>query len=444
MLSWHSRLATDDYSFIWDVYNNGIIKGTYNQYMLWCGRYAAKFLFYIVYKYLDADQTWYFLLPLLSLGLLLSGVYKAITNIISHYNFPFSLQKTVAILFTALLFFMTIDIGETWFWYNSFGDYLWSVIAFTWGTAFLFSRSKRSLSTMAAVLCFIYVGGASEVYSLVFGQLFLALIYKGLKQHNYKRSYFLQDAFSRKIIIVSVFFLISFLITVIAPGNYERTDHFPKPHFISTISLSAYMFGKLLFWFLPQKMLYIIAFASPFLIIGKQYNKGNKIPFKEFLKNIRTVSLLLLMNCLLIFGLIAFLMSVSGEYRIWFILSFLLSIYFCGICFYAGYKGLINEKSLAIVKKTSASIGLIVMIYTLTDQYIITKKYATAQDERIAFLVDINQHIQKDTMITVPQLPPSGMLYSAEITDNADDFLNEELKQGYRLKFHVVIEKKVP
>ena len=263
MLSWHSRLATDDYSFIWDVYNHGIVKGTYYQYTLWCGRYAAKFLFYVIYKYLDVDQTWYFLLPLLSLVLIIFGVYRALANVTTHYNFSFSSQKILAISFTALLFFITFDIGETWFWYNSFSDYLWSIVAFIWGIVFLFNATNRLLSTIAAVLCFIYVGGASEIYSLVFGQLFLWQLYKGFKKYNYKLSDLFYDKFYRKIIIVSIFFLISFLITVIAPGNYERAGHFPKPHFISTVSLSAYMFGKLFFWFLPQKIPYIIAFASP-------------------------------------------------------------------------------------------------------------------------------------------------------------------------------------
>ena len=33
----------DDYYFIWDVRNHGILAGVTSQYMEWCGRFAATF-----------------------------------------------------------------------------------------------------------------------------------------------------------------------------------------------------------------------------------------------------------------------------------------------------------------------------------------------------------------------------------------------------------------
>jgi len=446
MLCWHSRLATDDYAYIWQVYNKGVLNEVKVQYMLWSGRIAATFLTDVIYKVLDVDQTWYFSYPLFSGALLLTGVYKAINSVFSHYNFVISSahKKLASLLFIALLFFMTIDIGETWFWYNSISHYLGSVIALIWGIAFLFDKRNQLATTIAAGFCFLYIGSASEVYAVIFGLFFLLLLYSRLKKHNYKIRGFFSDKSDQKIFFVALLFLISFIITVVAPGNYVRATFFPKPGFISTISLISYMSGKLFFWFIPQKLVYIIAFASPFLIIGKHYNKGINLSFRDFLKNVRVVTLLLFISCFVVFGLIAFIMSQSGEYRIWFILSFLLTVYCCGICFYAGYKSLLNDKYTEGLKKVSILIGLVVMGYTIINQYNITKKYSEAHDQRVAFLVKMNERIQKDTLITLPLLPPSGMLYSAEITNNPDDFLNEELKQGYRLKFHVVSEKKVP
>ena len=115
MLSWNSRLATDDYWFIWNVRNNGIIQNVHLQYMEWCGRYSSTCLIDVIFKLFDTDQRFYFLLPLISFIFLLSGMYFIIKLIFNYMNIKLQFISfiTISLCFISLLFFMSFDIGET-------------------------------------------------------------------------------------------------------------------------------------------------------------------------------------------------------------------------------------------------------------------------------------------------------------------------------------------
>src|ERR1035437_5064294 len=80
MLSYYSRLATDDYYFVWDVNRVGIWKSLYLHYMEWSGRFSAGLMADIVYKLFGINQAYYTFYPLLSLILLVSGLYMALSN----------------------------------------------------------------------------------------------------------------------------------------------------------------------------------------------------------------------------------------------------------------------------------------------------------------------------------------------------------------------------
>ncbi|HEX8516904.1 MAG TPA: hypothetical protein VF868_11940, partial [Bacteroidia bacterium] len=212
MLALFSRLATDDFYFVWDVRTNGVIESTVSQYMGWCGRYAATFITNIFYKFCGLDQTWYFLWPLGTFILLISGTYQLIGSAVFRFGFILSGKKkfVLAVMFCALLFFLSVDIGETWLWYCSISSYLLSVTAFIWGSAFLLADQKNKFALTLACFSFIYVGGSSEVFSVVYGvmiALFLAFRYKQVL--NMKE--FLNDPLHRRILIAYSAFGIAFV-----------------------------------------------------------------------------------------------------------------------------------------------------------------------------------------------------------------------------------------
>ncbi len=116
MLSYFSRLATDDYFFIWDVKHHGIITGVTSQYMEWCGRFAATYAMDFFYGAFGLDHSSYAFIPILSALLLFSGTYFLLKNLATGYELSFSrLEIALAAgAYTGLLFFLSADIGESW------------------------------------------------------------------------------------------------------------------------------------------------------------------------------------------------------------------------------------------------------------------------------------------------------------------------------------------
>jgi hypothetical protein len=337
MLCYYSRLATDDYYFISDVRKNGIITGVISQYMEWCGRYAATFLMDLIYWLNDVDQDLYFFFPLTSGFLLVTGLFSLL-NAISfqlQLNLSFQSKLIASFFFTILLFFLSIDIGETWMWYCSLSSYLWSVIAFVWGCAFLFGRYHRFISILFASICFLYVGGSSEVYSVIYGVLILLLLIFRYKQ-AVDFTTFLRDSLNRKILIIYLIFGLAFFVFLIAPGNYLRDQLFPEHHLGNALFITAKSIVKFSVLYLPFRLVYILAFAVPFILIGKQAAKSDTDPEISFRKFFKYSTLLFLGSALLFFLLVGYVMVETGPPRLWFVLSFLFTSYIVALYFYYG------------------------------------------------------------------------------------------------------------
>lgn len=440
LLCYYSRLATDDYFFISDVRSHGVITGVISQYMEWCGRYAATFVMDVLFHFLDVSRKWYFLWPAFTMLLLLMGVY----NLAGSLAFQFKVsadKKTKALLsvcFVILLFFSSVDIGETWMWYCDLTSYLWSVIAFIWACSFIFGNYKKYFSIIFSSLCFIYAGGSSEVYSVIYGViLLLFMIYQYKQYDNFEL--FLEDPFIKRLFIPYAIFAAAFFVFLVAPGNYLRDQLFPEHHIGNALFITCKSIIKFAVLYVPFRLVYVIAFAVPFIVAGNMLSTNNKtaISFQQFFKY---TTILFLSLALLFFLLVAYVMVETGPPRLWFILSFLFSSYVTALCFYAGYSGFINESRTNILRKGSIVTAILVLGYNLWHQSLIVPKYAAAHDARVAYVTELNKTITKDTIISLTPLPSSGMVYSSEIKADTNHFTNKELRLGYNLKFHVVCE----
>ncbi|MCW3101933.1 MAG: hypothetical protein JWO09_373 [Bacteroidetes bacterium] len=441
MLSFYSRLATDDYYFIWDVRNNGVTEGVVSQYLYWCGRYAATFVTDVLYKLWDTDQTWYFLWPLTSFIALITGVYKFFTALARQSGS--ALKKPTLLLcalsFTCLLFFLSVDIGETWLWYCSLSSYLWSVIAFTWGCYFLLREQKKNISLIPAVLCFIYVGGASEVYSVIYGVMILAfLIFRYKRAENLKS--FVSQPLNKRIIVAYAFLGIAFIILIAAPGNYLRDKLFPEHQLLRTLFITGKSIVKFGVLYVPFRLVYVLAFAVPFAVIGADAGEQtvSGTSFSLFFKRLTFAYLALL---LLFFLLVAFVMVETGPPRLWFMVAFLSALYCSALSFYAGFSGVISEARIGVLKYGSIVLALLILGYNIINQFRICSDYTEANDARIQYIQKLNRTISSDTLILLPHLPSSGMLYSAEIQADTNHFTNRELRMGFELKFHVAVRE---
>lgn len=441
MLSYFNRLATDDYYFIWDVRNHGIITGVTSQYMEWCGRFAATFAMDVFYKAFDVNYNYYILFPILSVLLIFAGIYFLSRNIASKLSLAITpvQKRLIAASFTALLFFLSVDIGESWFWFCAQSSYMWSIIAFIWGCVFLSDGKNTFVSTSLALLCFVYVGGSSEVYSVIFGLFFTLFLFRNYR-HSENFNSFLSA--NKKAVIVYIALVISFIIFLIAPGNYLRDGLFPEHQFLNSFFITAKSFVKFGILYLPFKLPYIFIFAFPFLLLGDAVKsievKALSLSFKSFFIRISIFFTLVLF---LFFFIVAYVMVETGPPRMWLLSSFLFAIYCSLVFFYAGYKGILKEKLLTALKHCSIVIGIGLMLFHLVYQYPIASKYAKANDERIEFITELNKTIKGDSLVYLTPLPQPGMLYSTEIGTDTSHFTNKELRLGYDLKFHIALRK---
>lgn len=438
MLCWFSRLATDDYYFIWDVREHGIIQSVYSQYMEWCGRYAATWLMDMVYL-MNTDQTWYFLYPLITIVLLILGLMKLLSGLSSKMNVLNDKPRNflLSMSFTALLFFSSAGIGETWFWYCSISSYLLSIVAFVWGIAFLLFETK--LSFASALLCFIYVGGSSEIYSVVCGFFFLIWFQGSYKRAGNRRN-FLANSFNKRILTAFLVFGAAFLLMLVAPGNFLRDELFPEHNIINSFVITAKSIVKFCVVFLPFKLVYVLAFAPLFAVAGKMF--ASALPVMSFGKFFKKMTLLFIVVLFLFFFMVAYLMVETGPPRIWFMVSFLCSLYITALAFYAGYCNYIGEKQLNVLKKAGLALSFLVLLYNLSAQYPIVKNYAFKHDKRVKDLLDLNKAgLDRSTQVNLPPLPPAGMLYSAEIDADTSHFTNKELRMGYDLNYQPVCDK---
>ncbi len=440
MLSYFSRLATDDYFFIWDVKHHGIITGVTSQYMEWCGRFAATYAMDFFYGAFGLDHSSYAFIPILSALLLFSGTYFLLKNLATGYELSFSrLEIALAAgAYTGLLFFLSADIGESWFWFCAQSSYLWSIIAFTWCCVFL--TGKRGVfQTIAAVLCIVYVGAASEVYSVFYGLFFTILLW-GFYKRSMSFGIFLHG--KKQFLIVYAFFALSFLIFLVAPGNYLRDGLFPEHPVFYSFFITGKSVVKFLVFYLPLKLPYVFIFAVPFLLLGER-SRTLEItifswsPRKFFVRTGSWFAGFLL----LFFYLVAFVMVETGPPRIWLFVSQVFSIYCCFCFFYIGHKGLLNEARVKLLKTYSAVLGICLLLFHLLCQYPVVSNYAKAADERETYLIKLNKTVTKDTLVLLAPLPAAGMLYSTEITADTTHFTNRELRLGYELKYHVALTK---
>ena len=103
------------------------------------------------------------------------------------------------------------------------------------------NQKSAFLSTIGAVLCFIYVGGSSEVYSVMYGIFFTILLLINYRTSENAIVFFLSN---KKLLIVYLVFAISFIVFLIAPGNYLRDGLFPEHKFFYSFYITAKSFVK--------------------------------------------------------------------------------------------------------------------------------------------------------------------------------------------------------
>lgn len=454
ILCFNFRISTDDYFYIAEVERIGVIKIITSTYLKWSGRFAASAVMNSIFKILHGNARYFFLIPLCTFIFTAAGIYKVISNLLNYLQVGYNVLKKwlLSISFLALLFFMSFDIGETWFWCSSIGCYLFSIVAFIWGLGFILEAHSNILTYLGILICFLFIGGATEIYSPIFLLIFFCqLLYylnkqgfslkDSFKNRNLRSAFFelIQNPVQKKLFFAFICLSVGFVILLAAPGNYMRDQLFPSHRFFFSFFVTAKSFVKFIIFYLPLRLHIIIAFSFLFLLLGEEFRTQKaelfQLTFSTFFKRI---TVLLISLLIVFFYLVAYIMSETGPARIWFLASFLFSVYCCTISFYAGYSGLFSPKQLRAIGFLSLFSAGIILSCSVFNQTIIATHYAARYDEREQQLLKWNQEIKKDSLLHINPLPASGMLYPAEISKDTSHYTNQHLRMIYKLNYHIV------
>lgn len=411
-----NRFAVDDFYFIGEIKNSSFLETYKHLHFKWHGRWTSNFALLSFIQFYNAP---YFLqlFNLLSFFMLFMVCFQLLKAISSCYELELSKPNlfVYSSIFLSIFFFSTQSPNETWFWYTGSVVYLWSIIAILGALKIFFISNPKFSSYFIYFIGLIYIGGANEPLVLFSTIPLLWLIVKDIK---------------RKVAFAGLLLLIlSFLINYLSQGTINRDEITPSLGFIDLILYSGYGTVDFLFFEFNRTFKNGLILAIPIYILGKSF-KGKFEWFKP-IKHLIMAVLLIGLVCFLNTMIVVFALGSLAPDRALISSSLFIAIIITAYLFLLGS----YSKSNKSIVYYSPILGVILMVVIIIDGFIIHSTYAKAQDERIEFLKKENKEV-----IKVKPLPPSGYLYSTEITEDAYHFKNQHLKNGLGLKNEVVLD----
>jgi len=426
ILGYYNRLVPEDYSTISDLEQYGTIGGAIKTYNSWGGNLLPFMFSFIVLKFhtMGISFLWYHLLSYCFL-------YLAIFLIVNALNITGIQKHSLSLLFFSGLFYVTFGVGESWFWIFPSTNYLWGLIFCLLGISILTSSNTNFFSYLFIAFCFLYTGSASEPFAIICILLLgtLTLVYNQKTSREQKI----------QLLIALTACITGFIISEMASGTINRKSYLPQVSLFIAIKRDVFAVIKFYIFYLPSKIPYIVLFGIPFYFLGNELRKKNILLISYSLKKAVIISFTLF-NALLFLSYlpVCYIMGEAGPLRSWHHISLYLTIISFFIFFYAGY---INQRKLsASLLKTTYLIMLMLNLTMLIYQYQKVSLYAQAVDERINYLLELKEK-NMSGVVKLKKLPPSGFLFSQDISKDKNDFTNQFLKQGLNLQYDIIVDE---
>lgn len=448
IVSYYNRLAADDLYYMGNYREVGVWGCMQKLYFNYSGRWLAYLLTGWVVS-LNKFKGYQFVFNVFTLVCLIAILHLLIHKLIVE-KLKLRLSNTRALLFALLLtgnfFFTSYSIGETWFWLVTVCIYLWSIIMCLYLLYALMDEKIKSAYVVLILISALFIGGSSESYALVV--IFMLATYLFLVRTRFGKYLPFQLPESRnrniKIGMALALILLAFTITMLAPGNKVRYGALPNATGAKLIVVQLKSFIKIIFIRTPLKLPYLILFSFPWFILGRCITEAERteglVPFLQAHKKY----FLLVLALIFIFLIpTSFIMVELGPDRSLSQISFFIASCFSALFFVAGTRLYMHERAAMLLRNSLACCMVVILIVHVIHQYAVTRNYAAAVDSRTALLSMLNEKGQKGVVALAP-LPPSGMLYTAEITEDTAHFSNHFLEQALHLRFSVKTAPSLP
>lgn len=440
VLSYFTHFAADDFFFIASQKEIGTIATVDLCYTSFSGRWVA---YAFTTALLQVASHAYFL-PIFTFAVFMLSLYACYLCVIRIcFVAAISITKNVVFLYAVLLlgsfFFASFSIAETWFWYTSVCSYLLSLVLFLLLMDEL-SSSKNSLKGFLVLLISpVYIGGASESFAIVSCIILILISVASYFKFDFASSF--NTTFQiRKLSIATVLLLLSFGITAMAPGNEVRTSQLPHPGALHSAFIPFKALIKCAYLFLIGPFWKSLLFCIPWFFIGSEIKNKTLVTGIQFIKKASKAFLVLILLSFLLLVPASVILTETPPTRALSQLSFLLCCSLSLLFLYAGISLKISSKLLLSTKVIHACCLLVFLVYTLLSQTSQLKKYDAAYRHRMEILSQ-NEFKTGNTVLQLEPLPSSGMLYSAELSQDSTFYTNRHLQKAMGIKNGIVVKR---
>ncbi len=436
MLAMNNRLPYEDHNFLFLSKEMGPLKAMLDVYEHYSARWSAHTLaFYFSLHY----ENRYFLLLFncITLATLLASFYlllkKALTGIAGQ-NISQSTLAAYSLLFLTGFFLSSFSIGEAWFWYMVSWMYMWSIIAGNFLLLIMLSEKTRLWHIPFIVLLTAYIAGAAESYAAVWILLLAALLI--VKQKNiFPR--ISQHFHNRSLLIALISLSLLYLFTLLAPGTAARKGLLTDATFVEHLIMCLKAYGILILKKTPFILPQLLLFGLPWIFLGKEFESKDKTEVKKIIP--------LFLKSTLLIGIIIFILILPASWVLYDLppdralsqVSLLLCAFAAVCSFYLGYKTALSLNTVRILSLGALTGGLLLLGWHLQEQYSITKEYSDAYDSRLEKIIEEKKQ-GRTTPLSFEPLPPSGMLYSDELSP--DSASNSSFEKIYGSGFQVTVK----
>lgn len=346
-------------------------------------------------------------------------------------SFKFKSRINISVFIVSILFYSSIDIGETWFWISSSVTYVIGFAAFILAFAEIHNKEKDFVSYTLLILSSIYLGGANSALG-VFYLLCLAV--------SFVLSFF-GDLYSvrSKLLLSFGLSFISLIILIVGSGNINRLEVVSEMKgYENTIWRSLIMNFLYTGAIILLRMVKIIPVLLLVIAIGALEGIRYKLTFKRSFEVFCLVFASLYFGAIYIYNLsIVYAINSLAAPRTLYFAAFI-SVVFAflfgfNIHLYFGQR---LRQYNRIVK--NFLIAFIVISSVLIPVHIwLGLRYTKALEQRIE-LVNSERKNCKD--LVVKPLPYCGMLNSAELSSNPEYFSNIHFKEAHKMCGDVLVD----
>ncbi|MCI5057080.1 MAG: DUF6056 family protein [Flavobacteriales bacterium] len=402
----YNKFALDDFYFIYEIKDSSIFNALVKEYGRASSRWSSVFVNFTFLKFFGWNAL--LITRLLQLFIGWYSILFLIRGLKEKWKFPLSNSGWTALFVLMVLFFLTINKAETWFWYCASFTYLWSVFALFFIIGSIFQKESLKNYLILAISS-VYFSGTSAPLILIF---FLGLLIIGFKRK-----------LNRQGIVSSILVLIGFIILYNGPGNLERESYFEEMGWIQIVWINIKSTIKILVFKIWPLLPFALCLFMPILFIPQKFFDG--------FKGIEKIGIVGLSSALFV---VLFMHHLPIAYKIQdiapdrtmtpFTIYFL--VYLFILTLQLNRKFRINPKIRMNLLQVSLVLVSLMVIGTFVKEICVASDYAKANEQRMELISDCEDGEE----LILSKLPPSGWVMSAEVDSNPNHWKNEHLKNA--------------